>query len=117
MAYNDKDIQSFVDHVGRLCVKGGTQFPQCFENFLDLQLQFFCNNVNARQKELFTYMKEHESFRKDMSEAMQILGDLSEGYHDVLGEIFMSRITHGENGQFFTPEAITEMMTQVIQPT
>jgi type I restriction-modification system DNA methylase subunit len=31
-------------------------------------------------------------------------------YSDILGEYFMQNITHGQNGQFFTPESICDMM-------
>lgn len=33
---------------------------------------------------------------------------------DVLGEIYMDRITFGESGQFFTPSALCELMAQIV---
>lgn len=32
---------------------------------------------------------------------------------DILGDIYMEMITFGQNGQFFTPEHITDMMAQI----
>jgi len=33
---------------------------------------------------------------------------------DVLGEIYQAQITYGEHGQFFTPEHITEVMSELV---
>lgn len=40
-----------------------------------------------------------------------------EGFHDALGEIFMEFVSHGRNGQFFTPQPICEMMSIMTAPT
>lgn len=32
-----------------------------------------------------------------------IIGDLSEGFNDPLGEFYMQAISNGHNGQYFTP--------------
>lgn len=36
----------------------------------------------------------------------------SEG--DILGELFMTHISHGEHGQFFTPQPLTDMMAMMV---
>jgi type I restriction-modification system DNA methylase subunit len=36
---------------------------------------------------------------------------------DILGGIFEGAITHGENGQFFTPEPICQLMSQMTMDT
>lgn len=33
---------------------------------------------------------------------------------DILGEIYQAQITYGEHGQFFTPEHITDVMTELV---
>ena len=43
-----------------------------------------------------------------------LLKETWESKEDVLGEIFMAKISFGEHGQFFTPFNITEMMTQLL---
>lgn len=35
------------------------------------------------------------------------------GLRDIFGDFFMEHISHGHNGQFFTPEPICEMMAQM----
>ncbi|WP_295792091.1 N-6 DNA methylase [Mucilaginibacter sp.] len=40
-----------------------------------------------------------------------IIGDLSEGFSDPLGELYMQAISNGHNGQYFTPEPICGMIS------
>jgi hypothetical protein len=40
-----------------------------------------------------------------------LIGELSEGFSDPLGELFMLVISSGHNGQFFTPTPICEMIS------
>ena len=39
-----------------------------------------------------------------------------EGLKDILGDFYMEFISHGHNGQFFTPEPICEMMARMTNP-
>lgn len=41
------------------------------------------------------------------------MDNAGQGLHDMLGEFFMEYISHGHNGQFFTPEPICEMMARL----
>jgi len=40
-----------------------------------------------------------------------LIGDLSDGFADPVGELFMQAISSGHNGQFFTPTPICEMIS------
>lgn len=97
--------------IERLSIGGAGQFADCFSHFLDLQLSFFCNNPNDRQKALFAHMRGDPSFRNDMADAMRAFADEAEGFRDPLGDMFMNRISHGEKGQFFTPDDLSALMT------
>jgi hypothetical protein len=44
------------------------------------------------------------------------MDDHGEGLRDVFGDFFMEHISHGHNGQFFTPEPICEMMARMTNP-
>jgi type I restriction-modification system DNA methylase subunit len=44
----------------------------------------------------------------------ELIKETEESKKDVLGEIFQAQITYGENGQFFTPEHVTECMAQIV---
>ncbi len=43
-----------------------------------------------------------------------LMEETLESGKDVLGEIFQAQITYGENGQFFTPENITDCMAKMV---
>lgn len=100
--------------IENMAIGGRNQFSDCFANFIDLALSYFCNNMDERQMELRKYVEENENFRNAYKEALQCFGDDAEGYHDPLGDIFMSRISHGDHGQFFTPESVSLLMSEII---
>lgn len=40
-----------------------------------------------------------------------LIGDLSDGFADPIGELYMQAISNGHNGQYFTPEPLCDMMS------
>jgi hypothetical protein len=46
-----------------------------------------------------------------------LLKETWQSQEDVLGEIFMNKISFGEHGQFFTPFNIADMMTKLLHST
>lgn len=105
---------AFEKAIEKMAIDGHNQFADCFSNFLDLALSYFCNNMDERQMVLRKYVDENEGFRNAYKEALQCFGDNAEGYHDPLGDIFMGRISHGDHGQFFTPESISLLMSEIL---
>lgn len=91
-------------------------FSMNFYDFLDLVLSMFCNNVDERQKDVNYRLSGDNDSRAKVAEALRIYGDLAEDYHDPFGDVFMSRISNGANGQFFTPEGITNLITEIMKP-
>ncbi|WP_053222401.1 N-6 DNA methylase [Roseivirga seohaensis] len=56
--------------------------------------------------------------KDDLRELSKALGILQlnvyhEPYSDILGEFFMCHITRGQNGQYFTPEPVCELMAVI----
>lgn len=100
--------------IEKMAVGGRNQFADCFNNFLDLALSYFCNNMDERQMELRKHVEKNEDFKNAYKEAIVAFGDEAEDYHDPLGDIFMGRISHGDHGQFFTPESISLLMSEII---
>ena len=100
--------------IEKMSIGGRNQFSDCFANFIDIALSYFCNNMEERQMELRKYSDENEDFRNAYKDALNCFGDDAEGYHDPLGDIFMSRISHGDHGQFFTPESISLLMSEIL---
>jgi len=114
MATNKRTSSNLEKAIEKMAVGGHNQFADCFSNFLDLALSYFCNNMDERQMELRKYVDENEDFRNAYKEALQCFGDDAEDYHDPLGDIFMGRISHGDHGQFFTPESVSLLMSEII---
>jgi hypothetical protein len=112
---SNKDIQ-LEKAIEALDRKGGQSFPEIFYDFLDIQLSFFCNNPDDTQNRLRQRIVDDNRFREALTTAMRCYGASAENYHDPLGDIFMNRISHGHNGQFFTPEHICDFMARIADP-
>ena len=109
--HTKKDLEAAIEkmHIG-----GSIQFVECFHNFLDLALSYFCNNMNERQMALRKRVEENEDFRKAYQETMEAYGDCAEDYKDPMGDMFMKKISHGQHGQFFTPEDLCELSANIV---
>ena len=114
MAIKRPQLTNLEKAIERMAIGGRNQFSDCFANFLDLALSYFCNNMDERQMELRKYVEKNEDFKNAYKDALKCFGDDAEDYHDPLGDIFMSRISHGDHGQFFTPESISLLMSEII---
>ena len=102
--------------IEKMDIRRGLDFNNLFEEFLDLALCPLCNNPNQRQIDLWHKMQDNGDYRSAYVEAIYAYGEAAEDYHDPLGDAFMSRISHGNIGQFFTPDDLCELMAMVIQP-
>lgn len=109
--HTKKDLEAAIEkmHIG-----GSIQFVECFHNFLDLALSYFCNNMNERQMALRKRVEENDDFRKAYQEALEAYGDCAEDYKDPMGDMFMDKISHGQHGQFFTPEDLCTLSAELI---
>ncbi len=63
-------------------------------------------------------MQAFETFRnhpkvQQLTRLITLIGDLSEGYADPIGELYMQAISNGHNGQYFTPTPVCEMMSAI----
>ena len=84
-----------------------------FDSLIDFALFMFLANPTEEQRKHFEECRQKPAYL----EAVQMLGELSEGYHDSLGDMFMERISHGANSQFFTPEHICDFMARIADGT
>lgn len=94
----------------------GLEFSDLFSNFLDLSLTLLCNNPSDHQKKLMEATLANDKRKAAFCEALKAYGDAAEGYHDPLGDMFMTRISFGHNGQFFTPDPVCEFMARISDP-
>lgn len=96
-----------------------------FNDFLTMGIcSFHRTNIQSRfqikdEDNEALYLQTSKSYDKDellkFSEALGILqmNVLDDPYSDILGEFFMCNITRGQNGQYFTPMPLCEMMAQM----
>ncbi|WP_158827679.1 N-6 DNA methylase [Mucilaginibacter lacusdianchii] len=91
----------------------GTSLHTAFTDLLDWMLLPFKmhENAEAQSAALDTY-RNHKKVN-ELVELVKIVGDLSEGFRDPLGELYMQAISNGHNGQYFTPELICDMMAAI----
>lgn len=109
--HTKKDLEAAIE---KMAIGGNNNFADCFHNFLDLALSYFCNNMNERQIELRKRVEENDGFRKAYQEALEAYGDCAENYKDPMGDMFMDKISHGQHGQFFTPEDLCELSANIV---
>ena len=60
--------------------------------------------------------QEQEEFKALMIELGGIMEYDGMGMYDALGDIFMEHLSYGKNGQFFTPQCISDMMALMSVP-
>ncbi len=88
---------------------------EVFSDFLDYALLVMKWQDQNRN---FSYFQ--EKYKQDHNLLQQLLDELSsasdnagEGMKDALGDFFMDEISHGRNGQYFTPQNICDMMASI----
>lgn len=105
---------SFEQAVERMNCGRGLDFASLFDEFIDLALCLQCNNPTQRQTDLFNKMRSDDNFRDAFITAYTTYAEEAEDYKDPLGEPFMMRVSHGQHGQFFTPDTICEFMAEIL---
>lgn len=88
-------------------------YADTFTHFLDFALYMLDPSKNTEPvKYLDSIYKDEEG--KTMAEMFfawsEACDNGGEGFNDVLGELFMEFVSHGRNGQFFTPQPVCDMI-------
>lgn len=90
----------------------GRNRADVFRDLLDVCLYYLSAGMLAED-----YARVEKQYNEqNMSlflEMLNVIADNSEGFEDALGDIFMDFVSHGHNGQFFTPMNITDMMAMI----
>lgn len=92
-------------------------YATVFSDFLEyalLMLRWDKKADDFRELERrWTKPDDHRKFA-EMLDMFSIAADNDgEGFYDVLGDLFMDLVSHGRNGQFFTPTPVCEMMAAI----
>jgi type I restriction-modification system DNA methylase subunit len=89
----------------------GQHLHSAFTELLDWALLPFRKWDNAEeQNQAFETYRTHSKVTQLVT-LITLIGDLSEGFSDPIGELFMQAISNGHNGQYFTPEPICSMLS------
>lgn len=91
--------------------------PQIMEKLLENKLDGIYEDSYKAIVNKYPENKSREKGKRPIdyfySAFRELQAETKEYDKDILGEIFMTQISHGEHGQFFTPEHITNMMAQI----
>ncbi|MCC8154312.1 MAG: N-6 DNA methylase [Tannerellaceae bacterium] len=90
-------------------------YAETFNDFLDYSISWM--NWRNPVRDFSYFEKKYENLYPKLHEMFDLLtkaATIHGGFHDALGDLFMELISHGRNGQFFTPESLTDMITQKI---
>ena len=88
----------------------GQSLHTAFTDMLDwMLLPFKRYDAAEEQRKALEKYQSHPKV-EHLVKLITLIGDLSEGYRDPLGELFMQAISNGHNGQYFTPEHLCDMM-------
>lgn len=109
----DKKLERAIEDMD---MRGGRSFSDLFSDFMDAALAMMCNNPSEHQQKLLQTLFSDERKKAAFLNALTAYGEAAENYHDPLGEMFMMRISHGQNGQFFTPETVCDFMARIMEP-
>lgn len=109
--HTKKDLEAAIE---KMAIGGNNNFADCFHNFLDLALSYFCNNMDERQMSLRKRVEENENFRDAYKEALEAYGDCAEDYKDPIGDMFMEKMGNEKLGQFFTPEDLCTLSAEIV---
>jgi type I restriction-modification system DNA methylase subunit len=87
-----------------------------FTDFLEMSVcALSLGTMESRYLEIISRYEKHEvNLMADAFAALVMeMDNNGEGLRDVFGDFYMEHISHGHNGQFFTPEPICELMARV----
>ncbi|QDS99314.1 N-6 DNA methylase [Adhaeretor mobilis] len=111
-----KDV---LDHLDAAAAQAGLSRGQAFEDFLTF-VRCSLSGQTMEEEYLQTVAKGYAK-GKEGERGIDLVGKafgslvmaMEETGQDVLGDIFTGGITYGERGQFFTPDAICELMVEM----
>jgi len=88
----------------------GQSLHSAFTNLLDWALLPFKKYDSILEQDQALDIYRNHLKVTELASLITMIGDLSEGFSDPLGELYMQAISYGHNGQYFTPEPLCDMM-------
>lgn len=97
-------------------------YHNAFTEFLDtalllLKMRGIWDEEDIRVAERLESGRDGEKYGAIVGEMIITYSEIADnegaGFYDGLGDLFMELISHGHNGQFFTPQEVCDMMAQM----
>jgi type I restriction-modification system DNA methylase subunit len=110
-------LKSFSQYMQQLTRRN--TISNVFTDFLEMSVcALSLGAMESRYLEILVRYDKHEVNLMAYTFASLVveMDNNGEGLRDILGDFFMEHISHGHNGQFFTPEPICEMMARMTNP-
>jgi hypothetical protein len=112
-----EQLKSFSQYILQIGYKYGLH--SVYEDFLEMVVcALSLGTKEGRYHEIVRNYEKSDAYL--MAEAfgalVQEMDNNGEGLKDVFGDFYMEYISHGHNGQFFTPEPVCEMMARILNP-
>lgn len=107
------DSKEIVRQLEAIAVRGH-DFQRVFSDWLALSCHALCKNEDAYMELIDRYRDNHAVGERNADHFAAALAawlkTMGADMQDYLGHIFEERVSHGEKGQYFTPEPLAEMM-------
>jgi len=112
-----EQLKSFSQYILQIGYKYGLH--SVFDDFLEMVIcSLSLGAKEARYHEIVRNYEKSDAYL--MAEAFGALvkemDNKGEGLKDGFGDFYMEYLSHGQNGQFFTPEPICDMMARMLNP-
>lgn len=112
-----EQLKSFSQYILQIGYKYGLQ--SVFDDFLEMVIcSLSLGAKEDRYHEIVRNCEKPDAYL--MAEAFGALvmemDNKGEGLKDGFGDFYMEYLSHGHNGQFFTPEPICDMMARILNP-
>ena len=112
----DESLKQFSDSFNSFAYRFGQ--GEVFIDFLDYTLLAF--KWWDPNRDFSYFEKKYSDIYPKFAQMLELLSIASdncgEGFRDALGDLFMELVSGGRNGQFFTPDNVCDMMSQITMP-
>lgn len=103
-----KEFQKYYD-----TISSNRNRSEVFTDFIDHSLYVLSAGMLIDE-----YTRLEKKYKKEelnyFIEMLHIVGKHSEGFRDSLGDLFIEYVSHGQNGQFFTPIYVSGFMAKIL---
>lgn len=112
-----KDCEEIVKTLEKISDRGES-FHRVFDNFLDL-IVYAVSQQEEKYMEVIERIKDdRQEGERNIDYYTQAFSQLVEGMEnnqleDLLGDIFENRVSLGQNGQFFTPQSVSDVTAKM----